>query len=70
MRSLRLQALLALGLCVGIGSVAEATVYEVNAGAVCPGSGTPGSVLLDRAGRRRGGTGRHRERGRASTASR
>ena len=41
MRSLRLHALLALGLCLGIGSVAGATVYEVNAGAACPGAGTP-----------------------------
>ena len=63
MRSLRLQVV-ALGLCVGIGSVADATVYEVNAGAACPGSGTPAAPFCSIGqGAAVAVAGRHRERG-------
>ena len=41
MRNVRLAAVSVFGLCLGVGAPATATVFEVNAGAACPGSGTP-----------------------------
>ena len=41
MRNVWLPAVLAFGLCLGAGAPAGAVVFEVNAGAACPGAGTP-----------------------------